>query len=142
MAPSPTSVHTPSSSVSPLTPTQRAQLAAELGLRRAQLDSQLGDQLAGQTRAEHARDLLLQDGDDAPQRDADREVALARTDHELAELGQVSRALQRIGSPDFGLCSDCGEAIAFERLRLEPWAARCVACESAHEGPAGPTARL
>ena len=125
-----------------LTPDQRAQLPTELNQPRQQLDRQLDDQLAGQSRAEHARELLQQDGDDAPQRDADREVALARTDQELSELGQVSRALQRIEAPDFGLCSDCGEAIVFERLRLEPWAMRCVACETAHEGHSGRTASL
>lgn len=133
---------TAKSSASPLTLAQRAQLAADLGQRRQQLDHQLAEQLAGQTRAEHARELLLQDGDDAPQRDADREVDLARTDRELAELGQVSRALQRVQSPEFGLCEDCGQPIAYERLRLEPWALRCVACETTREGPAGRKARL
>lgn len=133
---------TAKSSASPLTLAQRAQLAADLGQRRQQLDHQLAEQLAGQTRAEHARELLLQDGDDAPQRDADREVDLARTDRELAELGQVSRALQRIQSPAFGLCEDCSEPIAYERLRLEPWALRCVACETTREGPAGRKASL
>ena len=127
-----TLAHRPASS--PLTAGQRALLEAELTQRRQQLDRQLAEQLAGQTRAEHARDLLLQDGDDAPQRDADREVALARTDRELAELGQVSQALQRVQAADFGLCQDCGGTIPFDRLRLEPWARRCVGCESAHEG--------
>lgn len=117
-----------------LSPVDRAALTAELQERRQGLDRQLAEQLAGQTRAEAARELLLQDGDDAPQRDADREVALARADRELAELGRISQALQRVQAPDYGLCTDCGAAIPLARLRVEPWAERCVACESAHEG--------
>jgi DnaK suppressor protein len=116
-----------------ITPEQREQLQTEWTQRQQALESQLAEQLAGQTRTEFARDLLEQDGDDAPQRDADREVALARADHEVDELGQVSRALRRLQDADFGRCGDCGGAIPFERLRLEPGTERCVACASAHE---------
>lgn len=125
-----------------LTPAQRQQLQDELTQRQHSLTHQLDDQLSGQTRVEFARDLLEQDGDDAPQRDADREVALARADQTQTELGQVNRALQRLAAPDFGVCGDCGEAIHFDRLRLEPWAERCVACETAREGQLGHGPRL
>lgn len=126
----------------PLSPEQRAELEALLQQRRQTLDGQLAEQLAGQTRAEAARELLLQDGDDAPQRDADREVALARTDHEMDELGRISQALLRVQAPDFGCCIDCGGAIGLGRLRAAPWATRCVACEGAHEtGASGPGPR-
>jgi DnaK suppressor protein len=121
---------------STLTSGQRALLQAELAQRRQQLDQQLAEQQGGRSRAEAAADWLNQDGDDAPQRDADREVALARADHELDELGRVSQALQRVQAADFGVCKDCGTSIAFDRLRLEPWALRCVACEAAREAPA------
>ena len=116
-----------------ITPEKRQQLQSEWTQRQQALEGQLAEQLAGQTRTEFARDLLDQDGDDAPQRDADREVALARADHELDELGQVSRALRRLQDDDFGRCGDCGDAIPFERLRLEPGAERCVACATARE---------
>ena len=119
-----------------LTPAQCTELQTRLLARQAELDGQLAEQQGGAGRVDMAAELLNQDGDDAPQRDADREVALARADHELEELGRVSRALRRLDAPDFGECRDCGEAIAFARLCLEPWAERCVACESAHEGPA------
>jgi DnaK suppressor protein len=122
-----------------LTAQHRSELAAQLRQRLQQLERQISMQRTGQSRVEYAAELLNQDGDDATQRDADREVALERADHELQELGWVSRALARIHQPDYGLCEDCGEAVALARLRLEPWALRCVACESAHEGrPAAP----
>jgi DnaK suppressor protein len=125
-----------------LTVAQRAELQTKLLARQAELDRQLAEQQGGAGRVDMAADLLIQDGDDAPQRDADREVALARADHELDELGQVSRALRRLQAPDFGECRDCGEPIAFARLCLEPWAERCVACESTHEGPASARPRM
>jgi DnaK suppressor protein len=116
----------------PLTPGQRAQLKELLELRQHELDGRVARQPQG--RAEHAREVLLQDGDDAPQRDADREVDLARSDADLRELGAVSAALARLNEPGFGRCTDCGEAIALDRLRIEPWALRCVACEARREG--------
>jgi DnaK suppressor protein len=118
-----------------LTPEQRRLLEAALKTRQAQLDEQLVDHQQGRSRVEHAREVLQQDGDDAPQRDADREVDLARSDRELIELGQVSQALQRIHHADFGLCGDCGDHIPFERLKLEPWTRRCVNCAAKFERP-------
>jgi DnaK suppressor protein len=119
-----------------LTTGQRALLENQLRLRQAELDRQLAEHQHGVSRAEHAHDLLSQDSRDARQGDADREVDLARSDRELQALGQVSQALQRVHQPDYGLCTDCGEAIAFDRLKLEPWALRCVACATRAEGPA------
>jgi DnaK suppressor protein len=121
-----------------LTAGQRALLEAALRLRQSELDGRLAAQQQGLSRAEHAREVLQQDGDDAPQRDSDREVELALTDQELAELGEVSRALQRLHGERFGLCVDCGDAIVFDRLKLEPQALRCVACASRHERPTHP----
>ncbi len=120
----------------PLTLDQRQALETTLRQRLAELDRRASQHNGGQSRAEHARELLLQDGDDAPQRDADREVDLAITDRELAELGAVSQALQRLATGDYGRCADCDAEIPFARLQVEPQALRCVACEGRRE--AGP----
>jgi DnaK suppressor protein len=117
-----------------LTPGQRAQLRERLELRQHELDRRVAAHTGAQGRATHAREVLLQDSDDAPQRDADREIDLALTDRELAELGAVSRALQRLDTASFGACAACHAPIPFDRLRIEPWAERCVACEGAREG--------
>jgi DnaK suppressor protein len=118
-----------------LTAGQLAQLRERLLLRQRELDARVASHLGPQGRAGHARELLEQDVDDASQRDADREVELARGDAEVRELGAVSAALKRIDQPDYGWCVDCGVPIPFDRLRAEPWALRCVGCEAAHEGP-------
>lgn len=117
-----------------LTPGQRAQLQELLELRQHELDRRVAAHLGAQGRAGRASDVLEQDGDDAPQRDAKREVDLAQADRELDELGAVSRALARLHQPGYGLCVDCSAAIPFDRLKVEPWALRCVACEGAREG--------
>lgn len=126
-----------------LTPGQLALLEAALVQRQHELDRQLGQRQGGLDRVEHARDVLLQDGDDAPQRDSEREVDMALGDQALRELGAVSDALRRLHSPGYGRCADCDEAIAFDRLKIEPWALRCVPCESRREAPgAAAPARL
>jgi len=123
-----------------LTVSQRAQLSAELIKRQHQLDRQLAQRLEGETRAEHAHELLQQEVDERRRRVDDREVEQARSDNDLLELGAISTALRRIQGEGYGLCADCDVPIPFERLKLEPWALRCVACESQHEAAPG-TAR-
>ena len=112
---------------------QRALLQQLLQMRLHELDRRVAQRATGGSRSEQAHELLQQDGDDAPQRDADREVALAQADRDIEELGVVSAALARVHDAAFGQCADCGEAIPFDRLKLEPWALRCVDCEAGRE---------
>jgi DnaK suppressor protein len=120
-----------------LTARQRARLRAALTRRQHELEQQIAQQLGGGSRSDHARELLLQDGDDAPARDADREVDLARSDQDIGELRAANEALARLRGADYGLCGDCGAEIPFERLQHNPQALRCVACQSAFEARRG-----
>jgi DnaK suppressor protein len=120
-----------------LTLAQRALLTSELEQRQVDLDRQIAAELGGSTRVEHAREVLLQDGDDAPARDADREVDLARSDQDMNELRAVKEALLRLQGGKYGLCADCGEEIPFARLQHSPEATRCVACQTAFESLRG-----
>jgi len=116
-----------------LSPGQRTLLQQLLQMRQHELDRRVALYQGGASRSEHASEVLQQDGDDAPQRDADREIDLARADRDIEELGAVSAALARIHDANFGQCVDCGNAIPFDRLKLEPWALRCVDCEAKRE---------
>lgn len=116
-----------------LTAGQRALLEAELQRRQGELDRQLAEHQGGMSRAEHAREFLAQDSDDISHREAEREMDMALGDREIAELGAVSAALRRLKEDRYGSCGDCGEAIAFDRLKVEPWALRCVDCEGRRE---------
>lgn len=116
-----------------LTAGQRALLKASLQQRQVQLDRRLAEHHGGQSRAEHAHDVLDQDNDDAPQREGERELDMALSDLETGELGAVSQALGRLAADTYGKCIDCAAGIPFDRLKAEPWALRCVACETLRE---------
>jgi RNA polymerase-binding transcription factor DksA len=40
----------------------------------------------------------------------------------------MSAALERLHTPEFGVCQRCGGDIAFARLALEPTLTRCAKC--------------
>lgn len=108
-------------------------LTARLLARRHALAAQRHIHLGGQSRAEHAHEVLQQDGDDAPQRAADREVDLMLTDQEEVELGAIDAALERLTEGRYGLCEDCGENIPLQRLELTPQVQHCVGCQAVRE---------
>lgn len=123
-----------------LTAGQRALLQTALEQQLQQLDRRRAEHLGGSTRAEHAHRVLEQDGDDAPQREAERELDLAIGDRDTVALGEVSAALARLRDAEagrYGLCADCGAEIPFDRLKVEPWALRCVPCQAAREQAGG-----
>ena len=124
-----------------LTYGQHALLELALQQRLTQLDRRLSEHLGGSTRAEHASAVLAQDGDDAPQRNPERELDLAIGDRDTVALGEVSAALARLrhtAAGRYGLCADCDAEIPFDRLKVEPWARRCVPCQTAHENASAP----
>ncbi len=119
--------------MSTLTAGQRALLEADLLARRRELEQRLSAHLQGESRVERAHEVLVQDADDAAQREGERELDFALTDLERRELAAVAQALARIDDGSYGRCLDSGEAIAFDRLKVEPWALRCVGCAAAAE---------
>ncbi len=62
---------------------------------------------------------------DAMQRQSMAKATQARRAQTLAKL---HAALRRIETGECGYCTDCGEAIAFERLELDPAAPRYLSC--------------
>ncbi|MCV2362850.1 TraR/DksA family transcriptional regulator [Paucibacter sp. DJ1R-11] len=123
---------------------QTQQLRGDLLQRRLALEQELDGLLGSQSRAEHAREQLLQDGDGNGQRetalDAEREIDLARSDQILQALREVGVAQAALERADFGHCQDCGEAIPWACLQAQPASLRCLSCQGLHEGPAA-TAR-
>ena len=75
---------------------QRALLQTELEMRQRRLDQALNVHHEGSSRVEHARAVLTQDEDSASRHAMDREVDMALSDLDIAELGPVSRALRRL----------------------------------------------
>lgn len=52
-------------------------------------------------------------------------------EREQAMLGQVISALQRMEAGSYGLCTECGSTIRFERLEVFPETPTCTACSGA-----------
>lgn len=68
------------------------------------------------------------------------DLNLGVIDRHIRELRDIEATRARVQEGQFGRCTDCGDEIAFERLRAYPTAKRCVTCQSqrerthAHEG--------
>lgn len=116
-----------------LTHGQRALLEAALKQHELSLEQGLALQLGGAGRVEHAREQLQDEVQGDRGHESDREVDLARSDASLQSLREVRQALSRVHDDDYGVCEDCGAGIPFDRLRLNPQATRCVACQDTFE---------
>lgn len=46
----------------------------------------------------------------------------------LREIGEIDDAVQRWEAGTYGVCIDCGRGIPIARLRVRPFATRCVSC--------------
>jgi RNA polymerase-binding transcription factor DksA len=58
----------------------------------------------------------------------ERQQVAAVLDQVRERLTALDGALARLGEPGFGLCEQCGRAIAAGRLAARPWATTCVEC--------------
>ncbi len=48
-------------------------------------------------------------------------------------LRKLNKTIQRVNDPEFGLCSECGLEISFERLKARPTAELCIGCKEESE---------
>ncbi len=71
-----------------------------------------------QTELEHAQKISL------------KEDIYAKQEFELKEMQSIDQALKRIELGIYGVCLDCGEAIALRRLQVAPEAPFCLNCQS------------
>jgi DnaK suppressor protein len=53
--------------------------------------------------------------------------------HAAAELSHVIAAQRRLEDGTYGVCADCGDPIAEQRLLAMPQAPYCTACQARHE---------
>ena len=54
-----------------------------------------------------------------------------RLNREATLLRQVSDALERMTTGEYGICPECGQPISARRLAALPWAALCIQCQEA-----------
>ena len=63
----------------------------------------------------------------------ERELALMLGDRDREKLAEIDEALERIKDNTYGVCEECGEAIAENRLIALPFTRVCVECQSKNE---------
>lgn len=117
-----------------LTPQQLQELRKRILDRRRQLAIELrGD--AERSSKEQYGTLAgaTHDSGDESVADLLADVGQAELSRDLAELRDLEAARLRLGGGGFNVCTDCGAEIGYERLRANPGAARCVACQARHE---------
>ena len=61
------------------------------------------------------------------------DLDLTIIDMHIHELLDIEAALQRIQTSAYGICIDCGDQVAHERLRAYPTAKRCQPCQRNYE---------
>ena len=79
------------------------------------------------------------DQKETAQRHQRGEMADAQEQRDRDELKLVESALQRLDHGVYGDCLSCGEPIALPRLRVQPAAPRCAACQADAEHVAAQT---
>jgi len=112
--------------------------AEQLKQMRTETLAQLRAQRGGAVgRAEAAANMRSTESDDWAQAGSERDLAFAMDERESAELVAIDAALKRIADGSYGLCLDCGVAIATARLHANPTAMRCVGCQEIVEKAGG-----
>lgn len=110
---------------------ERAELKAALQTQRAALVEAIRAELA-RSDDQHYVDLAGRVADSGEASVADLLVDLdaAMTDRDVRELREVEAALERMADGTYGECAGCGSVIDVARLRANPAAMRCIACQT------------
>lgn len=64
------------------------------------------------------------------------EVVDALGNETRLELSKIAKALDQIKNNTYGICADCGQEIPLARLKVQPFADRCIRCATAAEAAA------
>lgn len=57
----------------------------------------------------------------------------AEIQRDMTEVRDIEAALARMEDGRYGVCCDCGQEVASERLAAYPTAKRCLACQQQYE---------
>ncbi len=107
-------------------------LRARARALRAEISDKLGDAADDAGGMNKGGDF----GDQA-QASGESSLDLAEAQRDLGELRQVDAALAAIAAGSYGMCVDCAEPIPAARLKAQPLASRCIACQERAERKGG-----
>lgn len=60
-------------------------------------------------------------------------IDAAQVRQNVQDVQDIVAARQRIATGKYGVCTDCGSDIGYERLLAYPTAKRCINCQRGHE---------
>ncbi len=116
-----------------LTIEQRESLQAALNARADTLRTEIAQALDHGGEGTQALPDHREDTDDDAVIDLESALEVDALQRHSLELRAVESALKRLHTPDYGECADCSEDIPYVRLRANPLATRCTACQSTWE---------
>lgn len=73
------------------------------------------------------------DPTDRASMESNRNSMLRIRDRERKLIFKIQEALQRLENGDYGVCEECGEDIAIDRLKARPVTTLCIDCKSSQE---------
>jgi DnaK suppressor protein len=83
--------------------------------------------------ARETAEATVQDFADKADSSYAKEMLFSLSGPEREMLRLVEEALDRIGSPGFGRCLECGAPMDARRLDALPWASHCLVCQERSE---------
>ena len=113
---------------------QLTELRRRLQQRHTELRSEIREELLEADESRYA-DLAGRVHDTGEESVADllSDLDIARIDRQVLEVRRIEAALRRLDMGVYGVCRDCDGDIGYERLRSQPFAERCLACQEQHE---------
>ena len=117
-----------------LTLKQSEELRRRVEKRRGELIAELREDAArarDEPYSEHAG--IAPDAGDESVATLIADLDQADLTRDLDELRAMDAAWQRIKDGTYGTCVDCGGEVGYERLKVNPAAARDVRCQERHE---------
>jgi DnaK suppressor protein len=78
-------------------------------------------------------DANFPDPSDRATMESNRNSMLRMRDRERKLIFKIQEALQRLQEGEYGVCEECGEEIAIERLKARPVTTLCIECKSSQE---------
>jgi|SRR5689334_8520839 DnaK suppressor protein len=101
----------------------------ELETKRAALTSAISTSTRTSRDDDHRREVF-KDPYGTASITHDDEVVAAVVDTRARQLEAIDRAIADIDAGRYGTCRECGEEIPAARLKVMPFATRCVGCQA------------
>lgn len=114
---------------------QYGELRQTLLDRKADLVGEVADGARRRLEDDAYRNMASEVGDagDASTATEQADLRNSQIERDVNELRTIDAALARFEEGTYGVCTRCGGDIGKARLRANPAAERCIACQTAHE---------